>query len=215
LTIAEKALAEIWQVQQRLPWANPNAAKGRGNGLRAVVLGAGPVGILGAMAMLANGFETYVYSRSPAPNLKADLVESLGVKYISSKNESVEQLVERVGNIDVVYEAVGAARVSFDVLKMLGTNGIFVFTGIPAPRVAIDIEADNLMRNLVLKNQVVVGTVNADRAAFQAAIRDLGTFICRWPAELKALITGRFSIESYKELLLGDRVGIKNIIALD
>ena len=43
------------------------------------------------------------------------------------------------------------------------------------------------MRNLVLKNQAVVGTVNADAQAFQNAIRDLGRFKARWPDALKSL----------------------------
>ena len=216
LTVAEKAFAQVWKIQDRLPWVvSEDPIKSPGAGLRAVVLGAGPVGILGAMALMANGFEVYVYSRSEAPNIKSELIEAIGAKYISSKTETVEQLAERVGNIDLVYEALGVSSVSFDVLKVLGTNGVFVFTGIPAPRPAIGVETDLLMRNIVLKNQVVVGTVNADRAAFQAAIRDLGTFIGRWPNELRALITGRFSINSYKELLLGERSGIKNVIALD
>jgi threonine dehydrogenase-like Zn-dependent dehydrogenase len=216
LTVAEKALTQIWQIQQRFPWtASPASGKGPGAGLRAVVLGAGPVGILGTMALLANGFETFVYSRSPAPNPKSVLVESLGAKYISSQTESVEQLAKRVGNIDLVYEAIGASRVSFEVLKVLGTNGIFIFTGIPAPKPPIDIDADILMRNIVLKNQVVAGTVNADRGAFQAAIRDLGTFLHRWPDELRGLITSRQGIGAYKQVLLGERTGIKNIIAFD
>jgi glucose 1-dehydrogenase len=215
LTVAEKALAQVWQVQQRFPWTRPNIPpEARGQGLKAVVLGAGPVGILGTMALLANGFETFVYSRSEAPNPKSELVESIGAKYISSKKESPEAFAERVGNIDLVYEAVGSARVSFQLLKMLGTNGIFVFTGIPAPKAAIDVEADNIMRNLVLKNQVVLGTVNADGAAFSGAIRDLGIFRKRWPDALRSLITGRYTLDHYRELLLGDKTGIKNVIAL-
>jgi hypothetical protein len=67
---------------------------------------------------------------------------------------------------------------------------------------------------MVLKNQAVVGTVNADRRAFEDAISDLGVFMKRWPDALKSLITGRYSLENYKELLLGDKSGIKNVIAL-
>jgi threonine dehydrogenase-like Zn-dependent dehydrogenase len=173
------------------------------------------VGILGAMTLVANGFQTYVYSRSKAPNPKSELVEAFGAKYISSEVQSAEQLAERVGNIDLVYEALGTADIAFKVLKVLGTNGVFVFTGIPVPREHIGVEADIIMRNLVLKNQVVVGTVNADSAAFAAAIRDLGIFKQRWPDALHALITGRFPIHAYRELLLGARTGIKNVIALD
>jgi threonine dehydrogenase-like Zn-dependent dehydrogenase len=216
LTVAEKGLAQVWQIQQRLPWAAPEGAEGgRGLGRRAVVLGAGPVGILGAMALLVNGFETYVYSRSPAPNPKSELLESIGAKYISSVTTPLEEFAQRVGTIDLVYEAVGVSKIAFEVLTILGTNGVFIFTGIPAPHPAIDVDADLIMRNVVLKNQVLVGTVNADRPAFQAAIRDLGTFLYRWPDALRALITSRNRIDSYQELLLSDRTGIKNIIAFD
>ena len=217
LTVAEKALAQVWQVQQRLPWSNgigPNASHGRGAGKTAVVLGAGPVGILGAMALLINGFKTFVYSRSAEPNPKAELLNSIGARYISSETTSLAQFVEIVGNIDLVYEAVGVGRITFDVLKVLGLNGVFVFTGIPPHKPAIPIEADSLMRQVVLMNQAIIGTVNADRPAFQNAIRDLAIFKQRWPDALRKVITGRHPLESYRELLLGKATGIKNVVIL-
>jgi len=214
LSVAEKALAQIWQVQQRLPWEEPLAAdQPRGTGKTAVVLGAGPVGILGAMLMVVNGFRTFVYSRSRAPNPKAEVVEAIGAKYVSSLAVGAEEFAAQVGGFDVVYEAVGSARISFDLLKVLGMNGIFVFTGIPAQQPAIPIEADSLMRDMVLKNQVAIGTVNADRPAFQGAIRDLGVFKRRWPEATRALITGRFPMDAYRDLLLGKSTGIKNVIS--
>jgi threonine dehydrogenase-like Zn-dependent dehydrogenase len=215
LTVAEKGLAQAWKTQQRLPWVAADAPPDQpGKGLNAVVLGAGPIGILGAMTLVANGFHTYVYSRMKKPNPKAELVESFGATYISAEVETPEQLAARVGNIDLVYEGIGVSQVSFDVLRVLGQNGIFVFTGIPAPGKTISIAGNDIMRNIVLKNQAVIGTVNADRAAFQNAIRDLGVFIERWPHAIKSLITGRYSVDSYRELLLGDkdRTSIKNVI---
>lgn len=215
LTVAEKALEQVWAVQKRLPWVRRDAPPdAQGTGLRAVVLGAGPVGILGAMTLVRHGFETYVYSRSKKPNPKADLVESFGAKYISSEVVHVDQLAEQVGNIDLVYEAVGVSKISYDVLRVLGMNGVYVFTGIPAPKAAIPIDADVIMRNMVLKNQVAVGSVNADKKAFKDAISDLGVFMNRWPNALKSLITGRFTLEEYRELLIGEKSGIKNVIAL-
>ena len=215
LTVAEKGLAQVWQVQQRLPWFDPRQPEEqRGLGKTAVVLGAGPIGILGAMALAARGFKTYVYSRSPAPNVKSVLVESFGAKYLSSETVSPDQLAGQIGNIDLVYEAVGKAKIAYDVLRVLGLNGIFVFTGIPAPRPPIGIDADLIMRNLVLKNQAVVGTVNADADAFAAAIRDLGVFLKRWPEAVKSIISGRYKLDDYRELLLGKATGIKNVIAL-
>src|SRR6185295_9102509 len=121
LTVAEKGLAQAWKTQQRLPWVAADApADQPGKGLNAVVLGAGPIGILGAMALVANGFKTYVYSRMKKPNPKAELVESFGATYISAETETPDQLAERVGNIDLVYEGIGVSQVSFDVLRVLG-----------------------------------------------------------------------------------------------
>ena len=95
----------------------------------------------------------------------------------------------------------------------LGLNGVFVFTGIPAPEGHFPLEGNQLMRNLVLKNQVVLGTVNADKAAFQAAIRDLGEFKRRWPAALEKVISARHPVENFRELLTGKATGIKNVLA--
>ncbi len=211
LTIAEKALQQIRQVQQRLPWTCDD---GSDHCHTAVVLGTGPVGLLGAMALRAQGFATWVYSREPAPNPRATLVEAIGAQYVSSQATSIDALSARVGDLDVVYEATGAATASFALMPALGTNGIFVFTGVPGRKVPIELDADTLMRNLVLRNQVVFGTVNAGRDAFEAAIRDVGTFMQHWPDAVRALITGRFPIERHRDLLLGVAGGIKNVVAL-
>ncbi len=215
LTIAEKGLAQAWEVQKRLPWEKAVDGKGRGHGRNAVVLGAGPVGILGAMKLVVEGFNTFVYSRSKKPNSKAALVESLGVPYISSEEVTPAQLAEKVGSIDLVYEAVGLARITFDVMEHMAVNGVFVMTGIPAPHGAIPVNAAQLMRNIVLKNQAIVGTVNADPQAFADAIRDLGTFKKRWPEALSKVITGRHKIDAHRELLLGKATGIKNVISFE
>jgi threonine dehydrogenase-like Zn-dependent dehydrogenase len=216
LTIAEKALTQVWQVQQRLPWGCPaSVGKAQAHCHRAVVLGAGPVGLLGAMALVNYGFDTYVYARAAIPNPRAALLQSIGAHYISAEGDSVESLAERVGNVDLVYEAAGASRLSFDMIKHLGTNGIFVFTGVPGRKAPIEVDTDLLMRNLVLKNQVVFGTVNAGRDSFEASIRDIGLFSRRWPEAVPALISGRFPMDSYRDLLLGRSGGIKNVIKLD
>lgn len=215
LTVAEKGLAQVWQIQQRLPWIDPDASpEARGKGLRAVVLGAGPVGLLGAMLLITAGFETYVYSRSPKPNFKADLVEEIGGTYISSQTTSVEQFGKLIGRIDLVYEAAGSGRTAFDVMRILGTNAIFISAGVPDEAARIEIDSDLLLLDQVLKNQVIFGTVNADRAAFESAIRDLGVFKQRWPHALSSLITGRYAIEQAPQLLLGNMGGVKNIVAM-
>ncbi|MGH7300851.1 MAG: glucose 1-dehydrogenase, partial [Candidatus Rokuibacteriota bacterium] len=169
LTIAEKALIQLGDVQRRMPWTGPGGSHRGGHGPRAVVLGAGPVGLLGALALLARGFETWVYSREPPAGAKARWVESVAAHYVSSAVTRPDALAERVGSIDLFYEATGAASVSFEALKALGVNGVFVFTGVPGRKGPIEVDAGVIMRNLVLDNQLVFGTVNAGPDAFEAA----------------------------------------------
>jgi glucose 1-dehydrogenase len=213
LTIAEKALIQVWDVRARLPWTAPGAPAGTGHGQKAVVLGAGPVGLLGALALLVRGFETWVYSLEPQGSPHARWVESVGAGYLSSATTSLQEMAERIGNVDLIYEATGAAAVAFRALAVLGVNGIFVFTGVPGRKGPIELEADVLMRDLVLENQLVFGTVNAGPDAFRAAVDDLARFHARWPEPLRALITDRHPPEAARELLVAPPSGIKSVVS--
>ena len=206
LTIAEKALAQITAIQRRLPWAR--------SGGRAVVLGAGPVGLLGAMALVNAGFETCIYSREGPEDVRAGVASTIGARYVSAQGQSVHELAQSAGNVDVVYEAIGASQTALELLELLGTDGIFCFTGVPRHGEPVSLNASRLLHNLVLKNQVVLGTVNAGRESFEAAIRDLRVFHQRWPDAVSSLITRRYPIEEFREPIL-EPSGIKNVIALD
>lgn len=211
LTIAEKTLLQVWDIQSRLPWTADDAPR-QGGGQRAVVIGAGPVGLLGTLALLQRGFETWVYSLEPAGSPKARWVESVGARYLSAGDHPVNSLGDAVGNIDVMYEATGAAQVSFHAIQELGTNGMFIFTGVPGRKGPIDIEADDIMRRMVLDNQLLFGTVNAGPEAFAAAITDLAAFYARWPAAVESLITARHRPEDFAEPLLSRPPGIKHVL---
>lgn len=235
LTIAEKAMAQLWNIQARLPWActdedhdhgadegHAHADSGRGAGEarrvrgachKALVLGAGPVGLLGAMTLAASGFETFVYARGSGSGSRQGLLAQIGATYFSAENTSLDEVARRIGNIDMVFEATGASRLAFEVLPFLGTNGVFVLTGVPGLRGPVSIDTDLLMRNLVLKNQALCGTVNAGKQDFEAAIADLAEFVRRWPEAVRGLITGHHPIDRARDLLLSPPSGIKEVIA--
>ncbi len=205
LTIAEKSLEQLWTVQQRLPWNRHR---------RAVVLGAGPVGILGAMALKVEGFEVSVYSRSADHEEKNGILTAIGAQYIAAETNSTEEMAKIAGPIDVVYEATGASSVAFDVLKHLGPNAVFVFTGVPGRKGPIPVDTDEIMRNMVLNNQLVLGSVNAPPQAFEAAIKHLGIFAKRWPETLRSVITARFPLERALDALKSQPGGVKNVVAV-
>ena len=118
------------------------------------------------------------------------------------------------GPIDVVYEATGASGVAFDVLKHLGPNAVFMLTGVPGHKGLNAVDTDAIMRNMVLNNQLVLGSVNAPPQAFQAAIQHLGIFAQRWPDALRSVITGRFPLEQALDALNSQPGTVKNIVAV-
>jgi len=215
LTIAEKSLEQLERIQQRLPWASPvEPGIKPGPGRRAVVLGAGPVGLLGAMALRVSGYDVAVYSRSPAHAEHNDIVAAIGARYIAAETNSIDQVARTAGPIDVVYEATGASGFAFEVIQHLGPNAVFIFTGVPGRKAPIPVDTDGIMRDMVLNNQAIVGSVNAPPHCFEAAINHLGVFVSRWPDAVRGLITKRFPIEQALEPLSSGAGGVKNVIAI-
>lgn len=166
------------------------------------------------MALVESGFHTFVYSREPEGGLRSQLVDSFGGVYLSAESIAVEALPERLDGIDLVYEATGASKLSFDVLAQLGVNGVFVFTGVPGRKHLAEIEAGTLMRNLVLKNQVLFGTVNADADAFASAVQRLNRMTDRWPQVVKSLIAQRWPLDDVARLLDDPPPGVKHVVSL-
>ena len=215
LTIAEKAVTQLWEVQQRLPWALPRAAgEPPAFGRNALVLGAGPVGLLGAMKLVLEGFNTTVYSRTPHGSDVASLVKMIGAKFVPAETTDVATLAGGIGNIDVVYEAVGVSSLAYEVLKYLGVNGVFIFTGVPGGKPPILVDTDQIMRDHVLKSQMIFGTVNASIDDFRDAIADIGKFSERWPEALCGIISHRVPIDNAADPLTGKVGGIKNVITI-
>lgn len=206
LSVVEKALAQVREVERRL-------AAG-GGGRTAVVTGAGAVGLLSALAFAAASFETTVWSSEPDTDPRAAWLGSLGVAYVPAAREPLAALGRRLGNVDVLIEATGAPPVALKALDALGHNGVLVLFGLPGGRLPLEIDGAGMVRTLVLRNQVVLGTINAGPDAFETAIRDLGAFETRWPGALGRLISGRHPLADAPALLQGPPHGIKHVVTL-
>jgi threonine dehydrogenase-like Zn-dependent dehydrogenase len=205
LTIAAKAAVELDAISRRYPWEPM--------GQRALVLGAGPIGILGAMMLVTRDVETVVYSLEPADSDRARLVRSFGGEYVSARDLALSELRQHLRTFDVMFEAVGTAKVAFGALDALAPNGVFIFSGVPAGTRPIEIDLGSIMRNIVLKNQVLFGTVNASRAAFEASVRELEQFMTVFPEAVRGLITEKARLED-APALLQRKGGIKQVVAL-
>lgn len=213
LTIAQKALSQLLLIQKRLPWGCPSGGYEKESYChRAAVLGAGPVGLLGAMALRLRGFDAWVYSREPADSVRAAICRDIGAHYVSAADKTLQVFAEMAGNIDAVYEATGAAKVCFEALQYLGTNGVFILTGVPGRDTRIEVHASEILRNAVLKNQVVLGTVNAGREDYEAAAQDILRFEQKWPGVCRRLISKRVKIEECREALFSPGQEIKTAV---
>ena len=205
LTIAAKASVELAAIRSRFPWEPV--------GTRALVLGAGPIGLLGAMMTVSFNTKALVYSREPAGSPRAQLLQSIGAQYISAADVPLDRLREHGGPFDVIFEAVGNARVAFEALPALAPNGLGILSGVPGGHGPVEVDLDSVMRNIVLQNQVIFGTVNASRAAFEESVHLLERFMVLFPDAVRSLITERASLERVPELLRQPG-GIKQVVAV-
>jgi len=205
LSIVAKAAVDYDAILRRYPWEPTR--------LRALVLGAGPIGLLAAMMLRSRDIDTFVSSLEPEKSDRADLVRSIGAEYVSARDVSLTELASRAGAPDVVFEAVGVAQVAFGAIPALAPNGVLILSGVPGPGRPVKVDLDGMMRNLVLKNQVVVGTVNAPRSAFEHSVGYLERFMVLFPDAVHRLITRRAKLDDAPELLRRGG-GIKQVIQL-
>lgn len=202
LSVAEKAIDEAVRVQAaRLPDApsTPDWLYGK----RCLVAGLGPIGLLAAVALRLRGATVYgldiVDEDSPRPKW---LTEVLGGHYLDGRQISADKLDDTIGGVEMLFESTGVASLEFNLLDALGKNGVYVLTGIPGGSRPLQVQGAEIIRDLVLGNQTMVGSVNAARGHFQMAVDDLTQAEARWPGSVKKLITNRFSPEKASEALL-------------
>ncbi len=205
LSVAAKAAFDLEATLRRYPWEPTK--------LSALVLGAGPIGLLAAMMLVAHDIDTFVYSLEAKDSDRARLVESFGGQYVSARDTQLTELARRTGKVDIIFEAVGHSGVAFGALAALAPNGVCVFSGLPGGTKPTEVQLDEIMRHLVLQNQVVFGTVNASRSAFAGAVRRLEQFMMLFPASVRSLITERVKLEDAPAMLRKPS-GIKQVVTM-
>jgi threonine dehydrogenase-like Zn-dependent dehydrogenase len=205
LTVVTKASDQAQAILGRLPY-EPGPQRG-------LVLGAGPIGLLAAMVLVADGFETVVYSRDSEESMQAELVRSLGARYLSSTTNPIDSLAKGSGQFDVVLEAVGFAPLMLSATQMLKANGVLALTGVPPEAATAEINVGRSLRNLVLRNEVIFGVVNAGRRDYLSAIRHLEQFMVLFPDSVRKLITDRVTLDEVPQILT-QRRGIKSVVQM-
>ena len=193
-TIVAKAWEQIGRIGARA-FHEPHVA---------VVTGAGPVGLLAALLGVQRGLEVHVYDRV-SEGLKPDLVRALGATY---HHESVPDSGVLA---DITVECTGVDAVIADVLATGAADAITCLTGVSNAGVPRSFDIGGWNRTAVLRNDVVFGTVNANRRHYEAASEALQAADQAW---LQRLITRRVPLARFAEAFARGPQDVKVVLDL-
>lgn len=192
-SIVAKAWEQVERIDRRLPVPRP--------GRRALVLGAGPIGLLAALGAVQRGFAVEVVDRVAAGR-KPALVQALG----AVPKTSVDDLE---GAFDVILEASGAPALAVPALHRLAPLGVAVVIGMPGPHARGELGAPAFLRELVLGNRLVLGVMNSNRRHFEQAARMLERAERSW---LEGLLTSRLPLAEAVSAFASRPDDIKTIV---
>lgn len=167
-----------------------------------LITGAGPVGLLAALFGVQRGLEVHVFDQVEL-GAKPDLVRELGASYHTGS------LAELSIRPDIVVECTGASSVVSDALGRTGPGGIVCLTGISTGGRNVDLDLGLLNRTIVLENDAVFGSVNANRRHYEAAAQALAQADRGW---LGRLITRRLPLQRWSEALQRRHHDVKVVI---
>jgi glucose 1-dehydrogenase len=193
-------VAKAWDQIERIggrSWFEPQ---------RVLITGAGPIGLLAALLGVQRGLDVHVLDQVRT-GAKPGLVEDLGATYhCDGFDEAV-----RGGAPDIVIEGTGAPTLVLDAMGSTAAYGITCLTGVSSPGRRTDIDAGALNRRLVLENDVVFGSVNANLHHYQLAADALARADRAW---LGRLITRRLPLDAFAEALEPRDDDVKVVLAL-
>jgi threonine dehydrogenase-like Zn-dependent dehydrogenase len=204
LSIVEKATYQAWKIQERMLW-QPK---------RAVVLGAGQIGILATILLRLRGLEVHVYAKAPPDSLQGRILGSLGATYQCVDDHPVMGIRDELGQIDFILEATGNSSVAFEAMPQVGNNGVLCLTGVSAGNRSIRIPADVINLQMVLGNRVAFGSVNANRRYFEMGVQHFQQAQQQWPGIFERLLTRRVPFDDFKSALDRRPEDIKTLLTI-
>jgi len=112
---------------------------------------------------------------------------------------------------DIVVEATGAAPLVLAAMAGTGSYGLTCLTGVSPVGRRIQVDAGGLNREIVLENDAVFGSVNANLRHYRAAAEALAAADVSW---LRRLITRRVPLADFAEALRPSPDDVKVVLTL-
>lgn len=196
-TVVVKAWEQVFRVGER-GWFEPR---------RVLVTGAGPIGLLAAMIGVQHDLDVHVLDRV-TDGVKPKLVEALGATY---HHDDIDVVADRI-EPDIIIEATGAASVVFGAMSHTAAYGITCLTGVSPAGRTLTVDAGAVNRKLVLENDAVIGSVNANVRHYRQAADILERADVAW---LEDMITRRVPLDNAGDAFEGHDDDVKVVITLD
>jgi glucose 1-dehydrogenase len=197
LTEPASVLAKAWEQIDRI------SSRACSVHSRVLVTGAGPIGLLAALMGKSRGHEVHLLDLA-TEGIKPELVRALGAEYHSA---DISELSSALAP-DVVVECTGVAELVVGAMRHTAPGAVVCLTGV-APVRSLTVDVGTLNNELVLENDVVFGSVNANRRHFEQAEGALRDADRDW---LGGLITRTVALESWQEALEKGDDDIKVVI---
>ncbi len=205
LSTCEKALETVRRLQARLSprcGHHEHAWDGDSWGLckRALVVGAGPVGMLTAFLLRLHHVSTVVVARHPGSGPPGRLAQSIGAAYLNIAEAGYAGLGPLWEDLDLVVDATGAPTVAFEVASYLKSpNSVVLLLGVPGGRHALTVDTAALVRQMVLANQTMLGSVNANLRHLRMAVQHLAQFQERFGDAIQQVVSHTYPLEQFRE----------------
>ncbi len=207
MSVVEKA---IFQGQRVLDRKEPTPGQPRTGTPTALVAGTGAIGMLAALVLRVRGWTVTAIDRHDANTLAGALLQEIGARHV---NAAAGVSALGTDRFDLVVEATGSVALDFSLVDLLGPNGVLVLTGIPdATAPSTPVPGGALWREVVLGNQAIVGSVNANRSYFESGLRDLTVIEEKWPGLVGRLISARRPLADGPEVLTGRDAGTVKVV---
>jgi len=192
MTVAQKGIAQAYEIQRRLKVWRPRTA---------AVMGTGTLGLLATLVLRLRGLDVTAFGRTPTPYLNARLLDQVGARYVNTAERSITDAAAEFGPFDLIFEGTGSSAVVFESMQVLAKNGVLVLTSITGGNRRLEIPADRINLEFVLGNKVMVGSVNASRENFETGVRDMSHADAEYPGWLRQLLTDPIrGLDNYRDL---------------
>ncbi len=202
-SVCAKAIEQAELAQKRLQVWEPKLA---------YVLGAGQIGLLATMMLRLRGMEVVTIATRPAPNLKAEIVEAYGARYVSTKEITLADLARKAGKPDLIFEATGHPETCFRAMEILAHNGALIWTSITGGESKVEVDGAKINLEWVLGNKLLVGSVNGNRHHFAQGIAALSLGEHTYPGVTQKILTHPIAgLDHFQEMMhrLDDKEALK------